>query len=131
MNTGHDPDGAPATEPDPPVRLHVGDAVVARVAAHRARLVPGVVALRPDLTQTLLGIAGSVLGQDRSRLPADGVSATVDGRSAEVSVSIGTRLGYNCRDLAVAVQREVAAEVSAYTGLDVLVTVTVADVQLD
>jgi uncharacterized alkaline shock family protein YloU len=121
MNQGH----------DPPVRVHVGDVVVARVAAHRARLVPGVVTLRPDLAQTLLGIAGAVLGQDRSRLPADGVSATVHGRTAEVSVSIVTRLGYNCRDLAVAVQREVAAEVSAYTGLEVLVTVTVADVQLD
>ena len=119
------------TEPAPPVRLHVGDAVVARVAAHRARLVPGVVALRPDLAQTLIGIAGTVLGQDRSRPPLQGVSATVHGRSAEVSITIVTRLGHNCRDLAVAVQREVAAEVSAYTGLDVVVRVTVADVLLD
>lgn len=118
-------------EPDPPVRLHVGDTVVARVAAHRARSVPGVVALRPDLAQTLLEIAGSALGQDRSRLPVDGASARVQGRSAEVSLSIVTRLGHNCRDLAVAVQREVAAEVSAYTGLEVRVTVTVVDVLLD
>ena len=119
------------TEPDPPVHLHVGDAVVARVAAHRARLVPGVVALRPDLPQALLGIAGTVFGQDRSRLPVDGVSVAVDGRSVEVAVSIVTRLGHNCRDLAAAVQREVAAEVRAYTGLDVTVRVTVADVLLD
>jgi uncharacterized alkaline shock family protein YloU len=111
--------------------MHVGNAVVARVAARRARKVPGVVALRADLTQTLLGMAGSALGQDRSRLPADGVSAAVHGRSADVSVTVVTRLGHNCRDLAQAVQREVTAEVSAYTGLDVLVTVTIADVLTD
>ncbi|HYH31548.1 MAG TPA: Asp23/Gls24 family envelope stress response protein [Pseudonocardia sp.] len=113
------------------VRMHVGDAVVARVAAHHARRVPGVVALRADLAQALLGVAGAVLGQDRSWLPADGVTATVHGASAEVTVTIVTRLGHNCRDLAQAVQRDVAAGVRAYTGLDALVTVTVADVLLD
>jgi uncharacterized alkaline shock family protein YloU len=122
------------TEPGavaPVVRMHVGDAVVARVAARRARMVPGVVELRADLTQTLLGMAGSVLHQDRSWLPTDGVSAVVHGGSAEVSVTVVTRLGHNCRDLARAVQREVMAEVSAYTGLDALVTVTIADVLTD
>jgi uncharacterized alkaline shock family protein YloU len=113
------------------VRMHVGDAVVARVAAHHARRVPGVVALRADLAQALLGVAGAVLGQDRSWLPADGVTATVHGASAEVTVTIVTRLGHKCRDLAQAVQRDVAAGVRAYTGLDALVTVTVADVLLD
>jgi uncharacterized alkaline shock family protein YloU len=115
----------------PTVRMHVGDAVVARVAAHSARRVPGVVALRADLAQTLLGIAGTVLGQDRSWLPRDGVTAAVHGHAAEVSVTIATRLGHNCRDLAQVVQREVAAAVHAYTGLDTQVTVTVADVLLD
>jgi len=108
--------------------MHVSDAVVARVAAQQAQRVPGVVALRADLGQALLGIAGSVLGQDRPTLSADGVGATVNGRSAEVSVTIVTRLGHNCRDLAQAVQREVAAEVSAYTALDVHVQVTIADI---
>jgi uncharacterized alkaline shock family protein YloU len=114
-----------------PVRMHVGDAVVARVAARHARAVPGVVALRADLAQALLGIAGAVLSQDRSWLPADGVTAAVHGGHAEVQVTIVTRLGHNCRDLAHAVQREVAAGVRAYTGLDAVVTVTVADVLLD
>jgi uncharacterized alkaline shock family protein YloU len=114
-----------------PVRMNVGDAVVARVAAHRARQVPGVIALQVDLAQALLGIAGAVLGQDRSWLPADGVTATVHAGSADVQVTIVTRLGHNCRDLAQAVQRDVAAEVREYTGLDALVTVTVADVLLD
>lgn len=117
----------------PPVRLHVGDAVVARVAAHRARRVPGVVALRADLTQALLGLAGSVLHPDRppGALPTDGVHAAVHDGLAEVSITLATRLGHNCRDLAQAVQREVAAEVAAYTGLDVVVRVTVAEVLLD
>ena len=40
------------------VRMHVGDTLVARVAAHRARQVPGVVALRADLAQALLDVMG-------------------------------------------------------------------------
>jgi uncharacterized alkaline shock family protein YloU len=113
------------------VRLRIGDSAVARIAAQRAALVPGVVGLRADLTQVLLGVAGTVLGHDRSRLPTDGVNAVVDGGSAGVTVTVVTRLGHNCRDVARAVQREVAAEVAAQTGLDVTVTVTVADVLLD
>ncbi len=111
----------------PPVRLTVGDAAVARIAERRARRVPGVVALRADLAQTLLGIAGTVL---HLPLRTDGVNAAVRGHTAEVSVTVVTRLGYNCRDVAQAVQREVAAEVTALTGLDVDVRVTIADVLL-
>lgn len=117
-------------EPRPAVRLVVGEAAVRRIAEHRARLVPGVVALRADLAQTLLGLAGMVLGQHRP-LPTDGVHAVLDRGSAEVSVTVVTRLGHNCRDVAHAVQREVAVEVLAGTGLQVTVTVTVADVLLD
>jgi uncharacterized alkaline shock family protein YloU len=113
------------------VRMHVGDAVVARVAAERARRVPGVVALRADLAQALLGLAGSALGQHQGALPTEGVSAAVQGGAAEVSVTVVTRLGHNCRDLAQEVQRAVHAEVGAYTGLDVLVRVTVVDVLLE
>lgn len=116
----------------PRVRLHVGAAVVARVAAHRARRVPGVVALRADLAQALLGLAGSVFHPDRDQggLPADGVQASVHDGTAEVSITLATRLGHNCRDLAQTVQREVASEVAAYTGLDVVVRVTIAEVLL-
>jgi uncharacterized alkaline shock family protein YloU len=116
------------SEPEP-VRLHVGETLVARVAAHRALRIPGVVALGPDPTRSLLGFASAALRHGGP--PVSGVSATVDGGSADVTVNIVTRLGYNCRDLAVAVQEQVAAEVSAYTGLDVVVRVTVADVLLD
>lgn len=112
----------------PPVRLTVGHSAVARIAEHRARRVPGVVALRADLTQALLSVADTIL---RRPLRTDGVNAAVQGRTAEVSVTVVTRLGHNCRDVARAVQREVGAEVAAQTGLDVRVTVTVADVLLD
>lgn len=116
---------------DSGVQLRVGEAAVARVAADRTRRVPGVVALRADLARTLLGAAGSMLGRDRGALPTDGVTASVDGGGAEVSVAVVTRLGYNCRDLAQEVQRVVAAEVVAYTGLSVVVRVTIAEVLLD
>jgi uncharacterized alkaline shock family protein YloU len=110
------------------VRLHVGDRAVAAIAAARAARIPGVVALRADRTQALLGVAATVLGQDRSRLPTDGVHAVVRGPTAEVAVTIATRLGHNCHDLAQTVQREVAAEVAAQTGLAVTVRVTIVDV---
>jgi uncharacterized alkaline shock family protein YloU len=114
------------------VILHVGDAAVARVAAQAARRVPGVVALRADLTQALLGLAGAVLGGERDRpLPTDGVHAQVNGTAADVSVTVATRLGHNCRDLATAVQEAVGAEVRAVTGLDAVVRVTIAEVLVD
>jgi uncharacterized alkaline shock family protein YloU len=108
----------------------VGAGAVARIAAARAARVPGVLALRADLTQALLGVAASVLGQDRSRLPVEGVHAVVRGPAAEITVTVATRLGHNCRDLAQAVQREVAAEVAAHTGLAATVRVTIVDVSL-
>lgn len=114
------------------VRLHVGDIAVARIAQLRARTVPGVVALQADLAQALLGIAGNVLGNERLRPPTDGVRASVgaDG-TVEVALTVVTRLGHNCRDLAQAVQREVAAEIAVHTGLTAAVTVTVSDVLLE
>ncbi len=118
------------SSPEPAVRFLVGPVLVARVAAQRACRVPGVAGLRPDLAQALLGFAGSVLGQDRDRLPSGGVAATVDGGRAQVALTIVTWLGHNCRDLAQAVQREVGEAVTDYTGLEVQVQVTIADVLL-
>ncbi len=112
----------------PPVLVRVTDTAVARVAAHRALAVPGVVALQADP-----GPAGPVaaVGSRAQRPPPAGASATVAGGSAVVALTIVTRLGHRCREVAQAVQREVAAEVSAYTGLAVTVSVTIADVLLD
>lgn len=113
------------------VRLQVGDTAAARIAATAAAAVPGVVMLRADLAQTLLGVAGSVFGHDRTvGIPTDGVTATVDGTVAEVTVTIVTRIGDNCRDVAVAVQRGVMAELAEQAGLAARVRVTVADVLL-
>lgn len=120
----------PGEQQEPTVGVHVADTVVARIAARRALAVPGVLALHADLAQALLGVAGSVLDPERARPPA-GVEAAVQGTAAEVAVTIATRLGHNCRDVARAVQREVAVEVTAYTGLEVVVTVTIADVLFD
>ncbi|MFC4942299.1 Asp23/Gls24 family envelope stress response protein [Pseudonocardia sp. GCM10023141] len=111
--------------------LHVGETAVARIAGLAARRVPGVVALPANIGQALLGMAGTFFGTDRLRPPTDGVRAEVDGTTATVTVSVVTQLGHNCRDLAQAVQREVAAEVAAVTGLEAIVTVTVTDVLLD
>jgi uncharacterized alkaline shock family protein YloU len=117
-----------------PVRLHVTEAAVASIAAATALRVPGVVGLRPDLARALLGLAGSMLGHTHAA--SDGVDATVTGdaatgQEAEVTVTLATRLGHNCRDLAAAVQEGVALVVAEQTGLAVRVTVTVADVELD
>lgn len=94
------------SEPAPPVEFHVADAVVAKVARLRARQVPGVVSLRH-------------------------AAGTVAGDTARVDLTVVTRLGHNVRDLAQAVQREVAAELATYAGVDAVVTVTMADVLLD
>lgn len=116
-----------------PVVYHVADLAVARIAARAARRVPGVVALRTDLQQTLLGIAGSwaTPGPVPPELRTDGVVAAVHGASAEVSVTVVTRFGTRCRDLARAVRDAVAAEVTRTTGLPATVRVTIADIQLD
>lgn len=98
------------------VSFRVGERLVARLAAHRALDVPGVLALRPDV----LGLF--------SRRPDGVTAAVVDGR-AEVSVTIATRLGHRCADVAVDVQRAVADAVTAYTGLSTTVSVTIAEVQ--
>lgn len=110
-----------------PVRLIIEDAAVARLAAARAARVPGVAALRPDPART----AGALPGADRPSRAADGVGVVVHGDATEITVAIVTRLGDNCRDVAVAVQRAVRAELSEQAGLAVRVTVTIADVLLD
>ena len=120
-----------ADGPADPVKLVIGDTAVARIAATSAAGVPGVLGLRADLGQTLLGVASSVLRQDRSRRPTDGVHAEVHGDSVDVEITLVTTLGHNCRDLAVAVQREVTDGIDALTGLAATVSVTVADVILE
>lgn len=116
----------------PPARYHVADLAVARIAARRARTVPGVVALRPDLSQALLGLAAGWLSTDPvpAELRTDGVTAAVRGDRADVRLAVSVRLGDNCRELAATLRREVAATVRDATGLDASVRVTIADIVL-
>jgi uncharacterized alkaline shock family protein YloU len=117
---------------NPQVRLHVDERAVASIAADAARRVPGVVALRPALARALVGLAGS-LGRPRSA--SDGVDVAVadeeGAATAAVTVTVATRLGHNCRDLAAAVQQAVTLAVSEQTGLAAHVQVTVAEVLLN
>lgn len=127
-----DPGTGTGADPGPDgARLRIGDAAVARIAGRYAARVPGVRALRADLRQTLLGVAGEILGTERSRRPVDGVQAQVVDGTAVVAVTVVTTLGHNCRDLAAAVARAVREGVEAATGLPTTVTVTVSDVLLD
>jgi uncharacterized alkaline shock family protein YloU len=116
---------------EPPVRIRISETVVARLAARHALAVPGVLALRADLGRTLLAAAGSALGSAVRRASPVGASATVADGRAVVAVTVATRLGYNCRDVAQAVQHATATATATYTGLEVTVVVTVADVLLD
>lgn len=125
-------DGPAAPAAAPPVRYHVADLAVARIAASRARSVPGVIALRPDLSQTLLGLAGSWLSTDPvpPELRAEGVVAAVHRDRVEVQVAIAVRLAGSCRKLAETVQHEVADAVQVATGLEATVRVTIVDIDL-
>ena len=126
------------------VRLHVSDLAVARVAARRARAVPGVTTLVGDLQQTLLGLAADWLPRDPvpAELDTRGVVARVhsgagvhsaagaqDGE-VDVRVSVGVRFGTPCAELAARVQEEVTAELAAVTGLTARVRVTIAHIDL-
>lgn len=118
----------PSTPAPTRVRLQVGETAIAAIAAAAAGAVPGVVALRADLGRTLTGLAGSMVG----RAPiAQGVSAVVADDATELEVTIVTRLGSNCRDVAAAVQQAVTTAVVEQTGLATHARVTVAEILLD
>lgn len=118
-------DGVPAQS-----QLHVSDTVIARVAAYYACRVPGVLRLRPNLAQSMTGVASRLLTfrDGEHRISTDGVTAVVEGGRAEINVSVITRWGRNCRDLAEQIQRQVAEQVQSYTGLPATVSVTITDV---
>lgn len=116
----------------PGVRVHVSDLAVARLAARRARSVPGVTALVGDVTQTLLGLAATRLPRDPvpEELRTEGVVAAVHDGEADIRVSLGVRHGVPCAELAARVQREVAEEVAVVAGLVARVRVTIADIDV-
>jgi uncharacterized alkaline shock family protein YloU len=103
-------------------RVIFGDAAVARIAAAVASGVPGVESLRPDLSQTLLGLVGAE--------PVRGATAAVHEGEVEITLTVITTLGHNPRDLCADIQRKVAARVQEETALVPRVTVTIADILL-
>lgn len=119
------PEGAPLHP-----RLQISDTVVARVAAYHACRVPGVLRLRPDLTQTMVGIATRLFPPrgGEHRIPTGGVTAVVEDGHADISITLVTQWGHNCRELAEQVQDEVAEQVRSYTGLPATVSITITDV---
>ncbi len=122
------PDGVPIHP-----QLHVSDTVVARVAAYHASRVPGVLRLRPNLAQSMAGIATRLFPprDGEHRIPTDGVTAVVEEGHAEISIALVTRWGRNCCDVAEHVQDQVAEQVRSYTGLAATVSVTITDVDYD
>ncbi len=113
--------------------MHISDTVVARVAAYHACRVPGVRRLRPDLAQSMAGIATRLFPprEGEHRIPTDGVTAVVEDGRAEISITLVAQWGRNCRDLAEQVQDQVAEHVHSYTGLPATVSVTITDVDHD
>ena len=115
-------------------RLHISDAVVARVAAYYAGQISGVLQLRPklggaNLTHGMLSIATRLF--PTRGIPTDGVTATVTENRTEINIALVTQCGHNCRDLAEQVQDHVAEQVQAYTGLPATVSITITNVDFD
>jgi uncharacterized alkaline shock family protein YloU len=67
----------------------------------------------------------------KDRIPTDGVTATVEHGHAKISITLVTRWGRNCRDIAEQVQDHVAEQVYSYTGLPATVSITITDVDYD
>ena len=86
--------------------------------------------MRPDLAQSMASITTRLFPphDDKDRISIDGVTATVEDGRAEISLTLVTRWGRNCRDIAEQVQDQVAEQVRSYTGLPAAVSVTITDI---
>ncbi|GEM_PF-2269840 len=128
-----DTEPGPPAPSGPPVGVRVSDQVVAKVAAHYAGRVPGVVALRSRLSQAVALLAGRVRDQLQDRpkeASAEGVRVEVDGQVARIELDVVTRLGYPCLEVGRAVQEEVRAQVRSHAGLASVVAVNIVDIEL-
>jgi len=116
------------------VGIRVADTVIARIAAYYTRQVPGVAALHPGMAQSMLGLAGRLLGSRREvaeTLSTAGVTVDADDQAARIAITAILRAGYNCRDTAEAIQTQVGAHITTQTGLATIVTVTITDIEFD
>lgn len=122
----HGPDAGPGVD------VRITDTVIARIAAYYTRQVPGVAALHPGMAQSMLGLAGRLLGSRREvadTLSTAGVTVDVDGQTTRIAVAVTLRAGYNCRDTAEAIQTQVGDHVTTQTGVATIVTVTITDIE--
>lgn len=129
-------DLGPSPVPLHPVQaeIHIAETVVGKVAAFYASQVPGVVALRGGLGQTVVKLVGRVLDQLQDRrgdLATDGVRVEVVEGLAKVEIGVVTHVGYPCLEVAQAIQARVGAKIRAHTGLAVVVSVNIIDIDLD
>jgi uncharacterized alkaline shock family protein YloU len=117
-------------ERDPGVEVHVGEPVVTAIAGHYARAVPGVTALEPRLLRGVLGMAGRLVrGQTTGPWQGAGIETTVDGPDTRIEITLSAQHGYNCRELAEAIQGQVRAQIAACTGLTATVGITITDIR--
>ncbi len=116
-----------------PVEVHIAQVVVAKVAAFYASRVPGVVALRSGLGQTVVKLAGRVIDQLQDRppdVPTDGVRVEVTDSVAKVDICVVTRLDHPCLEVAKAIQEQVGSQVQANTGMAAIISVDIIDIDL-
>ncbi len=129
-------DASVATEDVSGCEARIAVPVVAAVAVRAAREVPGVVRLEPGLA----GLVGSLVRTARQQLkgldpaPTEGVRVSLDPdrvASLRVEIDLVTSGQDQVASVATRVQRAVAAEVRAATGLPVSsVIVSVLDIEL-
>ncbi|PZS18499.1 MAG: hypothetical protein DLM54_08290 [Acidimicrobiales bacterium] len=116
-----------------PAEVHIAQVVVTKVAAYYASRVPGVVALRSGLGQTVVKLAGRVMDQLQDRpadVPTDGVRVELTDSVARVDICLVIRLGHPCLELARTVQEVVGSQVQVNTGLTAIISVDIVDIDL-
>jgi uncharacterized alkaline shock family protein YloU len=115
--------------PEPGIEVRIGEPVITTVAGHYARKVPGVAALRPKLIHGMLSLAGRLAhGQATEPWSAAGIQTTTDGQNTQIEITLSSRSGYNCRELAETIQHQVRTRIATLTGLAATVGITITDI---
>lgn len=114
-------------------KIHIADEVVAKMVAHYTLTVPGVVALRPGLANSVANLAGRFVrpgNDDPTNLSTDGVTVAVDDneRTATVTVDVVLELGVPLLEVAKHIQQQIGANLQHTTGLAAITTINIVDV---
>jgi uncharacterized alkaline shock family protein YloU len=110
--------------------VHISNEVVAVIAAHHARGVPGVAGLRPRIGRTVTNLLRARTGSaEDADTRGDGVVIDHnDGDSVTLQIDIAVQLGRSCPEVGRHVQEEVATGLEGSAGLKSLVSVNIVDV---